>query len=115
MNDSKPGSPDLDRPEPHGSTQVSIRRAPRLGVFIGLGAILGVVVTLFVTGLYPVDPRVGFAALFGYFAVYLVPAGVVLGAVIGLIFDAVSRRQARVVAAEHESVESPPLEGELEN
>ncbi|WBU37381.1 hypothetical protein [Homoserinibacter sp. YIM 151385] len=109
MNDSTAGgpAPDLDRPESHGSTRVSIRRAPKLGVFIVFGALAGLLATLFVTGLYPADPRVGFAALFGYFALYGVPAGILLGAVIGLVVDAVSRRRAKTVVVEREVERAP--------
>lgn len=117
VSDSTTGNPrpDLDRPEPLKPTQVSIRRAPKLGVFLILGAMLGLIVTLFLTGLYPTEAGVGFATLFGYFALYGVPAGVVLGAIVGLIFDRISRRNAGTVTVQHEVVEGPPLEGELED
>lgn len=116
MNDSTTGDqPDLERQAPRTPTRVTIRRAPRMGAFLFLGAALGLVVTLFLTGLYPADPNVGFAALFGYFALYGVPAGTVLGALVGLVLDRVSRRRTRTVDAERTDVESPPAEGELED
>lgn len=85
--------------------QVTIRRAPKLGVFLVLGAAVGALVTLILTSLFPADPNVGFAATYAYFCLYGVPAGVVLGAVVGLAFDRRSVRKARTVTVEHEQVD----------
>ena len=51
---------------------------------------------------------VGFAATYGYFCLYGVPAGVVLGALLGLALDRRSLRRARLVTAEREQIETPP-------
>lgn len=89
-------------------TEVRVRRAPRLPVFLLLGAVLGAIATLLVTATVGhVDARVGFAATFGYFCLYGVPAGVVVGAIVGLLLDRRSVRRARVVTAEREQVEAP--------
>ncbi|MBX3195299.1 MAG: hypothetical protein KF727_09415 [Microbacteriaceae bacterium] len=90
-------------------SEVRIRRAPKLGVFIVIGGALGAIATLVLTSLYPADKAVGFAATFGYFLLYGIPAGVALGAVVGLVLDAISRRRARTVTAEREvgDAESP--------
>jgi hypothetical protein len=85
--------------------QVTIRRAPKLGVFLLLGALVGAFVTLILTSLFPADPNVGFAATYAYFCLYGVPAGVVLGAIVGLAFDRRSVRKARTVTVEHEQVD----------
>ncbi|TPX02687.1 potassium transporter Trk [Schumannella luteola] len=85
--------------------QVSIRRAPKFGVFIALGAVLGALVTLILTSLYPADPNIGFTASYAYFLVYGIPAGVVLGGLVGLAFDRRSRRRARTVEAQHQRVD----------
>ena len=82
---------------------VTVRRAPKIPAFIFVGAALGLIATLVVTSLYPVDPAVGFAALFGYFALYGVTAGVVLGAVVGIIVDRRSVRRAKTVTVESET------------
>lgn len=87
--------------------EVRIRRAPRLWVFLLLGSIVGAIVTLIVTSLAPSDPKVGFAASYGYFCLYGVPAGFALGTAVGLLLDRRSVRRARTVTAEHERVESP--------
>ncbi len=87
---------DADREE---RTTVSIRRAPRFSAFIVIGALVGLVATLVVTSLYPADPAVGFPATFGYFALFGVPIGAVLGAVVALVLDRrATRRAAEVIA-----------------
>ncbi|WP_240792273.1 MULTISPECIES: hypothetical protein [unclassified Salinibacterium] len=94
---------DMNQP-PADAQQVSIRRAPKVPVFLLLGALLGLLVALVATAAFPVDPLVGFAATFGYLCVYFIPAGLVLGALVALILDARSRRRARTVTVDHESV-----------
>lgn len=104
--------------EPQQSTaeaEVTVRRAPKYPVFLILGAVVGLLVTLILTSLYPVDPDVGFGALFGYLSIYGVPAGVLVGALIAIVLDVISTRRARVVRAEQTTVDPLPLEGELED
>lgn len=101
---TEPEAPDA-QPQPTDVQQVSIRRAPKFGVFIVLGAALGALVTLVLTSLFPADPNIGFAATYAYFLVYGIPAGVVLGALTGLAFDRRSRRRARTVDVEHQHVD----------
>lgn len=90
--------------------RVRIRRAPRLSVFIVLGVIVGILVSLILTSLFPADPKVGFAATAGYFAIYGTVFGALLGALIGLVLDAVSRRRSRETDVHRERVEAPPEE-----
>jgi NhaP-type Na+/H+ or K+/H+ antiporter len=93
------------------TTEVRVRRAPRLPVFLVLGAVVGAILTLIATAtIGHVDPKVGFGPTFGYFCVFGVPAGIALGALVGLLLDRRSQRRARVVSAEYELVESPPAE-----
>lgn len=84
--------------------EVKIRRAPKLGVFLALGALVGAIVTLALTSLYPADKAVGFAATAGYFLLFGVPAGVALGATVGLIIDRISIARSRTVTVQHEVV-----------
>lgn len=87
-------------------TDVRVRRAPKFGAFMVVGAGIALILTLIVTSLFPVDPSVGFGALFGYFCIYTIPAGVAIGAIIALVLDRRSLKRARTVAAEHEAVEA---------
>ena len=88
-------------------TEARVRRAPKLGVFLLLGAVVGALVTLVLTSLFPADPSVGFAASFGYFLLFGAPAGAALGAIVGLIIDRVSIARARTVTVDREVVEGP--------
>lgn len=89
-------------------TEVRIRRAPKYPAFMIVGGGLGAIVTFILTAIFPVDPNVGFGALFGYFALYGVTAGVLVGAVTALILDRAGLRRARPATA----VSSPSDEGE---
>jgi hypothetical protein len=86
--------------------QVTIRRAPKIPVFLLLGGALGAIVTLVLTMLQPADPNVGYPALFGYFLLFGLPAGVLLGAVVAIVLDIISRRTARTATAEVARVEA---------
>lgn len=93
-------------------SEVSVRRAPKLGAFMVVGGLVGFLATLVVTSLFPADPNVGFAALLGYFSLFGVTIGVLLAAVIAIVLDRRSQRRARVVAAERQRVDAPPIEGD---
>ena len=81
-------------------SDVSIRRAPRVGVFLVLGAVLGFVVTLILTSLFKADPNVGFLASFAYFCLFGIPAGLFLGALVAIVLDIISRRRVHTATAE---------------
>ncbi|MCU1402761.1 MAG: hypothetical protein JWM70_1085 [Microbacteriaceae bacterium] len=88
-------------------TEVSIRRAPKIPVFLVLGAVLGALATLVLTALQPADPAIGFPALFGYFCIFGVPFGAVVGGFVAILLDRRATRHARRLTAEHFSVEAP--------
>ena len=78
-------------------TDVRVRRAPKFGRFAIIGGAVGAITTFVATALFPVDPNVGFWALFAYFALYGVSAGIVLGLLLAFVFDVVASRRARTV------------------
>ena len=82
------------------ATEVTIRRAPKVPIFLILGGALGSIVTLVLTMTQEADPNVGYAASFGYFLLYGLPAGVALGGIVAVVLDFVSRRRARTATAE---------------
>ena len=90
------------------TVDVTIRRAPKIPVFLVLGALVGFFGTLIVTALQPADPAVGFPALFGYFCIYGIPLGIVLGGILAVVLDRVSLRRAHRVTAEQTTVEPEP-------
>lgn len=97
------------------SDEVRVRRAPKYGRFIIAGALLGFIGALIATTAFPVDEKVGFVPMLAYLSCYGIPAGVVVFSVIAIVVDRATARRARTVQAERESVEAPPIEGELED
>lgn len=96
-----------------------MRRAPKYPVFIFGGIIVGVVVTFIAVVLAPGDPSETFLAVFGYFLLYGIAFGALLGSIVAVIFDAVANRRAREIELERTVVEPAeplePLDGELED
>ena len=88
-------------------SEVSIRRAPRVGVFLVLGAVLGTLVTLILTSLFKADPSVGFLASFAYFCLFGIPAGLLLGALVAIVLDVISTRRARTVTVARDEMSDP--------
>ena len=80
------------------SSDVRIRRAPKFPTFLILGGGVGAIVSFILTAQFPVDPAVGFGALFGYFALYGVTAGVLIGALIAIVLDRRSLKHVSTVA-----------------
>jgi uncharacterized membrane protein len=92
------------------SDTVTVRRAPRYGRFIALGALLGAVVALILTFAFsgqPAEPelQIGFdrGQVFGFLLLICATVGAALGAVVALILDRSSARRARSVDVQHES------------
>lgn len=86
-----------------------MRRVPRYGVFMVLGALLGAVaaVVLALTGYdgpsatgvtYSTGQVLGFALL------YLIPIGVALGALVAIVLERIARRHDRVVQVSRERI-----------
>jgi hypothetical protein len=93
-------------------SDVRIRRAPKIPTFLILGGGLGAIVSFILTALFPVDPAVGFGALFGYFALYGVTGGVLLGAIVAIVLD---RRSLKRVSTAQVVVESTVRPDEYNN
>ena len=91
-------------------TPVRIRRAPKFSVFLVIGALVGVLVSLVLTASFPIDPTVGFGPTFGYFAIYGFVGGLLLGSIVALIFDRVLRRGARTVRVTVDRLQVPDQE-----
>ena len=104
-----PQSP--QQPEPATSTssdEVRVRRAPKYPVFIFAGVILGVVVTFVAVALAPGNgDGTPFLQAFGYFVLYGIALGALLGAIVAVILDGIANRRARSIATERTVVETP--------
>ncbi len=86
---------------------MKVRRAPKFGAFIVVGAGIALIATLIVTALFPSDPSVGYPALVAYFSLFTIPAGVAIAALIALVVDRRSSKRAKTMAAEEETVAAP--------
>ncbi len=67
-----------------------------------VGGGVGAIVTFILTAIFPADPNIGFVALFAYFALFGITAGVLLGAAVALLLDRRSMRRAVDARAERE-------------
>ena len=65
-----------------------------------VGSGIGAIVTFVLTRLFPVDPLVGFWALFAYFALFGIAGGVLVGGLLALFLDWRSRRRSGTVVVE---------------
>lgn len=92
------------------ATRVRIRRAPKFSVFLVLGALVGVFVALILTASRPIDPKVGFGPIFGYFAIYGFVGGLLVGAIVALVFDRVLSRRVTTVAVTVDRLQVPDQE-----
>lgn len=77
-----------------------MRRAPRAKSFVLLGTIVGVVAVLAVSSLFPPDPALGAGLVAGYFVLWGVTIGLVVGLLAWLAADRISKRRAKEVIAE---------------
>ena len=89
---------------------VTVRRAPRYGRFITLGALVGAVVALLLTFAFsgqPAQPELelGFdrGQVFGFLLLLCATIGAALGAVVALLIDRGSAKRAKSVLVVHES------------
>ncbi|AXH35040.1 hypothetical protein DVJ78_06095 [Humibacter sp. BT305] len=88
---------------------VQVRRAPRYYRFIILGLLLGAVVTLGVTWMFPEQPDFGRWQVAGLLALFVVPVGAAVGALVALLIDAASRRRARLIEVDHIEGRDEPI------
>jgi hypothetical protein len=92
--------------------KLSVRRAPKISVFLIAGAVLGVIVAMILTfafdGSAEVSPNTGVVysqgQVFGFLTLICVPIGIALAGVVALVFDRRSLRHTRDVTVDHESV-----------
>ncbi|WP_353987171.1 hypothetical protein [Ruicaihuangia caeni] len=94
--------------------EVRVRRAPRIGMFLIAGAIVGAIVAFILTVAFPIDENVGFGPTLGLLLVYGVPIGVGVAAVIAVIVDWSSSRRAAPAIAEREETRLSESDSQLE-
>ncbi|MGN6743730.1 MAG: potassium transporter Trk [Amnibacterium sp.] len=77
-----------------------MRRSPKVGVFLALGAVAGALAAVIITLATPQDGRYPIGQVLGFLLLLLVPVGAVLGGLLAVVLDAVATRRARVLEAE---------------
>ena len=87
----------MDKPAPE---RMMIRRAPRARTFVLLGIALGVIAVLAAASFFPPDPELGAGLESGYFLLWGVTVGLVVGLLAWLAADRLSKRRAKEVIAE---------------
>lgn len=105
-----------EQPAPEGPSPVrddietvSVRRAPKYGVFLAAGAFIGILVALILTfaiqgsGMSPYT-QVVYSELqvFGFTALICIVVGCTVGAVVALIFERTVGSRTRQVIVDHE-------------
>ena len=94
--------------------RVSVRRAPKVSVFLVAGAALGLLTALIMTfafdGSSVASPNTGLiyspTQVFGFLSLIFIPVGLALGGVAALIFDRRSRRHTSEVTVDRETVQT---------
>ena len=84
---------------------VRVRRSPKIGRFLLVGGVLGLVVALIATLAFPPDGTYTTGQVFAYSAAVCVPVGLALFGALAVVLDARSSRRARIVAARRTAVE----------
>ena len=102
----------------HRIETAQLRRAPRYGVFLGAGAVVGVIVALILTAVFDgtQDKSVytgvvySWEQVFGFLMLICVPVGLALAGLVALLFERVIGRRTRDVRIDRETVvEHDPL------
>lgn len=84
--------------------EVVVRRSPKYLTFMVVGIILGLIVALILTVVFPNTSDFTLIQIFGYIAVFTGTIGGALGLIFALIFDRVMGKRTFTATAEHESV-----------
>jgi ABC-type Fe3+-siderophore transport system permease subunit len=106
----EPQNPELPRTVVDDRIEtLRVRRAPKFGVFLLLGAALGVFVAMILTFSFngTADPSAsgvmyGQMQVFGFLALVGVAVGLLVGGAVALIFDRALARRTRSVSVDHE-------------
>jgi hypothetical protein len=79
---------------------VRVRRSPRIGVFLLLGAAVGVLVAIVAVNVTPDGGDISTGQAIGFLSLLLAPLGALLAGVVAIVLDRIADRRARTVEAE---------------
>ena len=91
--------------------EAAVRRSPRYGVFLALGAGLGVFAAMILTFAYdgtqnpaPHGAVYSTGQVFGFLALVGIAVGLLLGGLLAIMLDRVMGRRTRMVIVDHETI-----------
>lgn len=94
----------------HQTVEATVRRVPRYGVFMAIGAVLGIIAAgiLSMVGSYEpsatLDVVYSPSQVFGFALLWMVPIGLALGGIVAIVLERIARRHDRVVRVDRETV-----------
>lgn len=94
----------------HQTVEATVRRVPRYGVFMAIGAVLGIIAAgiLSMVGSYEPSPTLDVvyspSQVFGFALLWMVPIGLALGGIVAIVLERIARRHDRVVRVDRETV-----------
>jgi hypothetical protein len=88
--------------------EVRVRRSPRVGVFLTVGVLAGVVVAVLITLLTPADGQYPTSQVLGFLVLLCAPIGAALGGLVAVVLDTIATRRTRVLEAERVDEGAPP-------
>jgi len=118
--DAAQGAPAADAPAEREEVvehdEVTVRRAPKVPVFLAVGALAGLVVAFAVTAAFPFQVGESSGSTFGYMALWGVVVGMLVGGVVAIVLDRRASSRSRRLAVERRRAEAEPpvVEGDLE-
>ncbi|HWS49766.1 MAG TPA: potassium transporter Trk [Microbacterium sp.] len=96
--------------ETHQTVEATVRRVPRIGVFMALGVVLGIIAAgiITMTGSYEESAALDVVypptQVFGFALLWTAPIGLALGGVVSLVLERVARRHDRIVRVDRETI-----------
>ena len=87
--------------------QVRVRRSPRIGVFLLVGAVAGALVAVIAVNLAPADPATPTSQAIGFLLVLFAPLGAAAFGAFALLLDRVAERRSKIVDAERTAPSAP--------
>lgn len=80
--------------------QVRVRRSPKIGVFLLLGAAVGALVAIVAVNVTPPDATIPAPQAIGFLILLLAPVGAAVFGAFALVLDRIAERRSRIVEAE---------------
>lgn len=100
----------MSSPEPRTPIEATVRRVPRYGVFMSIGAVLGIIAAGIVTMVGSYEPSGALnvvyppGQVFGFALLWMVPIGLAVGGLVAIAIERVARRHDRVVQVDRETI-----------